>query len=162
MKEKKKITPTKNCDHTSVGILVWQGEKLLLVERKNFPFGFAPPAGHCDGDDYGIAAKRELEEEVGLRAKELSLIAEGRKDNPCRRKDGRWHYWKIYQAEVTGELRPNEDETKQASWYTKKQLKELARKTEDYLANKISEEEWQGSPGIEAVWYGWLKKLGII
>jgi len=28
----------------------WQNDKLLLIERKKFPFGFAPPAGHVDGD----------------------------------------------------------------------------------------------------------------
>ena len=46
------------CDHTSVGILVWKDSKLLLIERKNFQFGFAPPAGHLDGDFYEEAAKR--------------------------------------------------------------------------------------------------------
>lgn len=154
--------PTKTCDHTSVGILVWRDDKLLLIERKKFPFGFAPPAGHCDGDDFEIATRRELEEEVGLRVEELSLVTEGRKDNPCRRKDGSWHYWKIYQAKVSGELKPSAEETKKAGWYTKEQLNKLARKTEDYLAGKISEEEWQRSPGIEVVWYEWLGELKVI
>ena len=62
------------CDHTSVGILVWKEEKLLLIERKNFPFGFAPPAGHLDGDTYEEAAKRELLEETGY-AGELHKIS---------------------------------------------------------------------------------------
>lgn len=152
----------KVCDHTSVGILIWQGDKLLLIERKKFPFGFAPPAGHCDGDDYEVAARRELEEEVGLRAEKLSIIAEGRKDNLCRRKDDNWHYWKIYQATVSGELRPSRDETKQAGWYSKEQLEKLARRTGDYLAGGISEEEWQKSPGIELVWHEWLGELKVI
>jgi len=161
-KEIKEKIPPKECDHTSVGILIWQKDKLLLIERKKFPFGFAPPAGHCDGDSYEIAAKRELEEEVGLRAKELSIVTEGRKDNSCRRKEGNYHYWKIYQAKVTGQLRPSEDETKQAGWYTKEQLLQLARKTEDYLSGRIAEEDWQDSPGLESVWYEWFKELGII
>ena len=38
----------KKCDHTSVGMLVWKNKKILLIERKKAPFGFAPPAGHVD------------------------------------------------------------------------------------------------------------------
>jgi 8-oxo-dGTP pyrophosphatase MutT (NUDIX family) len=41
----------------------------LLIERRQFPFGFAPPAGHVDdGETYIDAACRELQEEVGLEA----------------------------------------------------------------------------------------------
>jgi ADP-ribose pyrophosphatase YjhB (NUDIX family) len=152
----------RKCDHTSVGILVWRDGSLLLIERKKFPFGFAPPAGHCDGDDFETAARRELEEEVGLKATSLRLVAEGKRNNPCRRPEGTWHHWKIYQAEAEGEVQRSLEETKQASWYSKKQIEDLARRTEQYLAGKISEEEWQKSPGIEPVWYQWMKELGII
>jgi 8-oxo-dGTP pyrophosphatase MutT (NUDIX family) len=65
------------CNNTSVGIIVWQEGKILLIERKKFPFGFAPPAGHVDADDASFeqAAKRELQEEVGLVGESLVLIA---------------------------------------------------------------------------------------
>jgi len=80
---------TKTCDHTSVGIIVRQGDKFLLIERMKFPFGFAPPAGHVDGDEsFEIAARRELTEEVGLEAVSIKLLFEGRKENVCRRHDG--------------------------------------------------------------------------
>lgn len=154
---------SKKCDHKSVGMLVWRDDKLLLIERRKPPFGFAPPAGHIDGDgSFEESVKRELKEEVGLEAKSIQLLIEGRKDNPCRREDGGWHYWKIYQAKVTGQLRPSEDETKQAGWYTKEQLLQLSRKTEDYLSGRISDEDWQDSPGLESVWYEWFKELEII
>jgi len=99
---------TKQCDHKCVGMLAWKDSKLLLIERKKFPFGFAPPAGHCDedNDDFEKAAKRELLEEVGLEAQNLELAAEGRKETPCRRENGTWHYWKIYQVEAEGENLP--------------------------------------------------------
>lgn len=58
---------TKKCDNKSVGMLVWRDGSLLLIERRKPPFGFAPPAGHIDGDDsFEESAKRELKEEVGL------------------------------------------------------------------------------------------------
>src|SRR3546814_880586 len=91
------------CDHTSVGMLVWRADKLLLVERRKPPFGYAPPAGHVD--DHGSfeeAAHAELEEEVGLHIKSLELLAEGRKDNECRRENGTWHYWKVYKVSAVG------------------------------------------------------------
>lgn len=153
---------TKKCDHTSVGILVWRDNKLLLIERKRKPIGFAPPAGHADGDSPEDAAKRELKEEVGLEANNLQLLAEGRKENKCRREDGTWHYWKIYRAEAQGEVKRNDEETKQANWFGKTELQKLAARTEDYLAQKIPDEEWARLPGIEPVWYEWFKELKII
>ena len=151
------------CDHTSVGMLVWKEGRLLLIERMKFPFGFAPPAGHVDGDSsFEIAAKRELEEEVGLETKEMNLRIKGRMENKCRRKDGSWHYWKIYEMEVTGELKRSESETKKAGFFSLEEIKTLAKKTEKYLKKEISDSDWGKSPGIETVWFEWFKKLGII
>ncbi|EKE10662.1 MAG: hypothetical protein ACD_15C00217G0010 [uncultured bacterium] len=154
---------TKICDHTSVGILVWKEDNLLLIERKKFPFGFAVPAGHVDGDEsYEKAARRELKEEVGLTSGSLELLIEGRKENPCRREQGDWHYWKIYRTEANGEVRRSLDETKRAVWLSIDQIKSLTQKTEEYLAGNISEEEWEKDPGIEVVWCKWFKELKLI
>lgn len=133
----------KKCDHTSVGMLVWRDEKILLIERKRGVLGFAPPAGHVDGDSTSEeAVKRELKEEVGLDAKNIELVVEGRKENKCRREDGTWHYWKIYKVDADGEVLRNQDETKQAGWYNKEQISALAEKTEKYLKGEILEDLW--------------------
>ena len=154
---------TNICDNKSVGMLVWRDEKLLLIERKKQPFGFAPPAGHIDGDNsFEESAKRELQEEVGLETQNIKLLIEGRKENPCRREGGSWHYWKIYQIEATGEIKRSEDETKQAIFYKKDDLLLLASKTERYLRGDIKQDDWEKSPGLEPVWYEWLKELKII
>jgi ADP-ribose pyrophosphatase YjhB (NUDIX family) len=153
----------KICDHTSVGMLVSKDGKLLLIERKKPPFGFAPPAGHVDGDiSFEESARRELEEEVGLTAISIKLLTEGRKDNPCRREDGTWHYWKIYGIETAGEVKRSQDETKQAGFYDHGLLLNLAERTEQYLRGDIKQEDWEQAPGIEPVWYEWLKELKII
>jgi ADP-ribose pyrophosphatase YjhB (NUDIX family) len=145
-------------------MLVYKDDKILLVERKKYPFGFATPAGHVDDKgSYENAAREELEEEVGLKAESLKLIKEGRKDNPCRRKGGSWHYWKIYKVEAGGELKPSKNETKQASWYTKKQIEKLAKRTYQYLTGNVAEDDWQTSPGLEPVWYEWFfRELKVI
>jgi ADP-ribose pyrophosphatase YjhB (NUDIX family) len=154
---------SKKCDNKSVGMLIKSGDKILLIERKKPPFGFAPPAGNVDDKgSFENAAREEVEEEVGLNPKETRLIAEGRKENPCRREGGTWHYWKIYRVEAEGEIKRSEDETKRAGWFTSDQVRGLAQKSERYLAGEIPEVEWQQSPGIEPVWLEWFKELKIL
>ncbi len=132
------------CNHTSVGVLVEQNGKILLIERKNFPFGYALPAGHVDdGEEYDAAARRELEEEVGLRVILLELIGEGRKEYPCGR-GSTWHYWKIYKATTEGDVKRSEEETKQVGWYSREEIKKLS------------------NPGLDPVMGVWFKELGII
>lgn len=154
---------TKVCDHTSVGMFVWKDEKLLLIERAKFPFGFAIPAGHVDGDsNYEESARRELREEVGLEAGDLRLLVEGRKENPCRRDGGTWHYWKMYEVITTGDIKRSEDETKQVGWYTKEQIKEFGGKTEKYQNKEITESDWEQNPGLEPIMYEWFKELKLL
>lgn len=155
----------KTCDHTSVGMFVWKGVKLLLIERARFPAGFAVPAGHVDGDaSFEDAARRELREEVGLEAGDLELLLEKRAENPCRRDDGSWHLWKLYKASVSedSEVKRSLDETKRAGWYSRDEIAALAAKTEAYRAGKISEQDWIKSPGLEPVMYDWFKELKLI
>ncbi|MCL5782194.1 MAG: NUDIX hydrolase [Patescibacteria group bacterium] len=153
----------KICDHTSVGILVYNDDRILLIERKKFPFGFAIPAGHVDGDaTFEIAAKRELSEEVGLNAEHLELVLERRMENGCRREGGTWHMWKIFKADVSGMIKLSNDETRSGGWYTKEQILPLADRTLKYLNKQISEEDWQQNPGMEPVMLEFFTELGIV
>ncbi len=148
------------CDHTSVGIFVWKDERLLLIERAIFPWGFAVPAGHVDEDKtFEEAAARELMEEVGLEATDLKLLAEGRKENHCSRPEGTWHYWKLYKATVVGDIRRSSEETKRAGWYSKEEITRLAQRTEAYQNGTVAEDEWKESPGLEPVMCEWFNTL---
>lgn len=149
---------SKICDHTSVGMFIFnQEKKLLLIERAKFPFGFAIPAGHVDGDpNFLFAAHRELEEEVGIKNIKLDLFWEGRKENPCRREGGTWHLWQLFQgARLIDPREVNRSlaETKRIRWANREDLAELMKKSQEYLAGKISEADWQKNPGIEPVMY---------
>ncbi len=155
--------PNDTCDHTSVGMLVWRDEKLLLIERRKPPYGFAPPAGHVDADDsFEQAAARELQEEVGLKAATLEVLWEGRRENPCRRKDGTWHFWKIYRVHATGEVQSDPTETKQAGWYSISDIAELRSRTGAYLSGDVSDSDWNDRPGLENIWYELSNEIGLL
>jgi len=140
--------PRKYCDHTSVGVLIFNDKgELLLIDRGTFPFGMAPVAGHVDQHaSYEDAAVAEALEEVGLEITDLRLVAEGRRENPCRRVNGSWHYWKVYKARATGVVQLNRREATRAEWCNLGRLKELGL---------VSSEENENSPDfLKGVWLG--------
>ncbi len=126
-------------------MVVEKDGKLLLIERKIFPLTYAFSAGHVDeGETYEQAAVRELKEEVGLDTVSMELFAEGRVENPCSRPEGTWHYWKVYKMQTAGEVKPSEEEAKQALWLTREEIKNLP------------------PPGFEPIMFEWYQEHGII
>ncbi len=169
------------CDHTSVGIIARDDQgSILLIERMKFPFGWAPPSGHCDGLSYPVACFKEFQEETGLSvvgAPKPVIPKNSRKDYVCRR-GGQYHHWQILEVRWRGEIKPSESETKNACWCSLDEIILLARKTEEYLQSlklaatlqkelevgmvKLIEVNWQANPGLEPVWYEFFKELGIL
>lgn len=151
------------CNNTSVGILVVRDGRLLLIERRRPPYGWAPPAGHVDpGEPYPDAAIRETQEEVGLPVDHLQLLWRGDQKNRCRRPGGDWHYWAVYEATTTGEPTRSEDETSAMRWVSRDQLAGLAELTRNHLAAGSGPDEWRQHPGLEPVWLDMLTTLGWI
>ena len=57
----------------TVDIIIFQGSKIVLIERKNEPLGWALPGGFVDyGESLEQAAVREAKEETGLTLTELA------------------------------------------------------------------------------------------
>jgi ADP-ribose pyrophosphatase YjhB (NUDIX family) len=143
------------CDHTSVGILVYNGAgELLMIERGSFPYGMAIPAGHVDAyASYEQAALAEVREEVGLQILNLKLVAEGRRENPCRRPGGDWHYWKIFSGHASGEVALDGREVRCAEWCSRERLAEIASTEANgpHVTRKLLD-----------VWSGWFHDLGLI
>jgi ADP-ribose pyrophosphatase YjhB (NUDIX family) len=149
------------CNNTSVGILVRRDGQLLLIQRRNPPYGWAPPAGHVDkGETYADAAARELREEAGLRAVELRLVLIDTHENRCRRPGGDHHRWRVFDAvRWVGEPVRSEEETCAMRWVTQRDLEELVEITLAHLAVNAGPDQWRDQPGLEPVW---MKMLSTI
>lgn len=80
---------------------------IVLIERKNPPYGWAIPGGFVDyGESVETAAKREAEEEVRLRVELVTLL--GIYSDPKR--DPRQHTMSaVYIATATGEPQADDD-----------------------------------------------------
>lgn len=84
----------------TVDILIEQNGEILLIKRKNRPFGWALPGGFVDyGESLEMAAIREAREETGLTVNNLRLL--GCYSDPSR--DSRMHTISaVFVADATG------------------------------------------------------------
>ena len=102
----KPVTPLLAAD-AIIELVDRPGRPIVLIERKNPPYGWAIPGGFVDvGERLEIAAIREAKEEVCLEVKLKALL--GVYSDPQR--DNRGHtVTAIYIAEASGEPRAADD-----------------------------------------------------
>ena len=91
----------------TVDIIIETQGGIVLIERKNPPYGWALPGGFVDyGERLEEAAVREAREETSLEVSNLSLL--GCYSDPAR--DNRLHTIStVYVAEGSGEARAADD-----------------------------------------------------
>ena len=172
------------CDNTSIGIIAKDTEgRILMIRRKNYPFGYAPPAGHCDGLSYPLACFKEFEEETGLKvvgAPKPLVLRNSKIGGPfggcCR--GGEYHHWQIFEVDWRGELLAS-DEARWLGWKSHSEIINLAQRTVDYvrkltlagfaedqrLADAIKEsveKDWQKNTGLGVTWLYIFEELKII
>jgi 8-oxo-dGTP diphosphatase len=94
------VTPTLAAD-AIVELVHLPGRPIVLIERKNPPYGWAIPGGFVDiGETLEAAAVREAKEEISLEIKLVTLL--GMYSNPAR--DPRGHtITAVYVATSTGQ-----------------------------------------------------------
>ena len=130
--------------HQSAGAIIKDKEgRILIIERKFAPFGWAGPAGHIDeGESPEEAMKREVREEVGLEVKKFKLLYHETLDwNKCSR-GITGHEWFLYKIlEWSGELKKEKSEVKNLKWVAPSELKKIK---------------------LEEAYQYWFKKLGYL
>lgn len=113
------MTNTLNCPHCgravktyrnpfpTVDIIIRQGNRIVLIERRNEPVGWALPGGFVDyGESLESAAAREALEETGLIVRNLKQF--GAYSDPER--DPRHHTISfVFTAEGEGTLQGGDD-----------------------------------------------------
>lgn len=112
--------------HYSVGIIIERGDKILMIDRMKFPFGWTCPAGHIDeGENPREAAIRETQEEIGCKISNLKLLVEiPDLENECRR-GIKFHHWFGFTGTISEIPNPAKDEVKDWKWVKKDELKDL-------------------------------------
>lgn len=128
--------------HYSVGAVIWADGKYFLIERAQFPPGFAGPAGHVDqGENPDDALAREIMEETGLTVVlQRLLFKEVVADNPCGY-GITTHTWWLYAVVTSGDPAVDAHEAKSWDWFTPEQIRRL---------------------DLEDVWEYWFQKMGVI
>jgi 8-oxo-dGTP pyrophosphatase MutT (NUDIX family) len=128
--------------HYSVGVLVREGDNVLLIDRNTPPYGWAGLAGHQDeGEDPTTTALREVNEESGLTLHEPKLIDEHFLPwNACS-KGVTGHHWYLYEGRVSGKTNPSPREVRAIAWQPLERLPELA---------------------LEPAWEFWFRRLGLL
>jgi len=91
----------------TVDVIIETGKGIILIKRKNFPFGWALPGGFVDyGESLEAAAEREATEETSLHITGLSQF--GAYSDPGR--DPRQHTLTVvFTAQANGEPRAADD-----------------------------------------------------
>lgn len=132
----------KCCSGKSAGVIIIKNKKILLIDRANFPFGWACPAGHIDKNEVPEKAiTREVKEETGLIVKKLKLLLQKNKaKNQCSY-GTKFHDWWVFECQYEGELKIDKKEAKRFNWFEPKEIKKLQ---------------------LEPIWKIWFKELKII
>jgi len=129
--------------HRSVAAIIRKDDKILMLDRKNFPFGWACPAGHIEENETPKESLiREVKEETGINVKKYKLILhEFLGWNECK-KGVRGHDFFVYEVSGwEGEIHQNKLESKDLQWKSVEEIKSIK---------------------IEPAWEYFLKKLKMI
>ena len=131
--------------------------KLRCIQERIIPFLLGR-----DPNWQRANAGGDAQECARIVAERLRLIGEGRRGNRCRRIEGTWHYWKIFEAKVSGEIRLSTREARSWIWASPEFVNQLIARTDMYSKNLITEREWIASPGLEPIWVEWFRELRIV
>lgn len=114
--------------HFSVGALIRNEARFLIIKRRVYPYKYGLPAGHVDiGETGERAVIREVEEELGVTASAVERLAHEPDliGDKCR-KGADVHDWTLFGCVVdTSSIVNNSDEAERLLWVTTREASEL-------------------------------------
>ncbi|MBD3311925.1 NUDIX domain-containing protein [archaeon] len=114
---------SKGLAHVSVGAVIKDGDKVLLINRRKYPFAYTIPAGHLEEEEPEKAVRREVEEETGLEIKDFKLVGHYAPFyDPCRG-GADYHEWYLFGAEHPGGDLRMDSEGKDIGFYSPEEIK---------------------------------------
>jgi len=110
--------------HVSVVALIERDDKILLIKRKDYPYGYCLPVGHVyAGESLSRAISRKVLEETGL-----SVISKERISSLFIKGECKFglifHIWNVYKCKCSGGLLPG-FETEKTVWIPKNEVEKL-------------------------------------
>jgi 8-oxo-dGTP diphosphatase len=127
--------PRPQCPPIAADIITEIGDKIVLIERKNFPLGWAIPGGFVDfGETVEQAAMREAREEISLVVEIRALL--GVYSRPDRDPRGQT-ITIVYVARASGEPRAADDAKTVALFDPRKPPSPLAFDHAEILADYV-------------------------
>ena len=127
--------PRPQCPPIAADIITEIGDKIVLIERKNFPLGWAIPGGFVDfGETVEQAAMREAREEISLDVEIRALL--GVYSRPDRDPRGQT-ITIVYVARASGEPRAADDAKTVALFDPRKPPSPLAFDHAEILADYL-------------------------
>lgn len=118
----RKEVHARNLLHRAVHVLVFNAEGKVFLQKRSLAKDSSPGcwdsscSGHLDaGETYALAATRELEEEIGVRASPEQLVFQLRL-SACAATG--WEFVSVYSLRYEGAITINPAEIERGDWFT--------------------------------------------
>jgi 8-oxo-dGTP diphosphatase len=115
------MSEDKNPKPTTDAVIARADGRIVLIDRKNEPYGWALPGGFVDeGEEFGAACKREAKEETGL---EVELVAQLFTYSDPKRDPRKHTATTVYACRVQSGQEPQAaDDAKDARWFAESEI----------------------------------------
>ena len=128
--------------HRAIHVLVFSEAGRVFLQKRSLAKDTAPGcwdsscSGHLDtGEDYAMAAVRELQEEIGVSVPSPAALSPVLRLTPCA--ETGWEFVWVYTLRYDGPFVLNPAEITEGAWFTRLELAERLRAEPDTFARSF-------------------------
>ncbi len=113
----KVVNTSRGIKHIDAAAIIIRNDKILLLERRTYPFGLMIPAGHLEyNETLEEALRREVYEEVGLKVSGATLLAQIEQPISYCRYGADIEEWAVFLVDAEGEPIISNNENDAYQW----------------------------------------------